>query len=101
MTIQLNRYISDAEIEIHAARILQQYGRQYKPITAPPVPIEEIIDLAVDIPIVRDSIPDVQGVQVLAKLVARGHPHPIVEIVVNEDKQLFFKNSKLDLKKVY
>lgn len=90
MTIQIDRYISDDEIEARAAHILQQYGRRYKPITAPPVPIEEIIDFAVDIPIVRDSIADVQGVQVLAKLVTRGHPHPKVEIIVNEDKQLFF-----------
>jgi len=90
VTIQIDRYISDNEIEAQAARILQQYGRHYKPIVAPPVPIEEIIDFAVDIPIVRDSISDVQGVQVLAKLVARGHPHPSIEIIVNEDKQLFF-----------
>lgn len=87
---QMDRYLSDDEIEAQAARILQQYGRQYRPIVAPPVPIEDIIDFAVDLPIIRDSIPDVQGAQVLAKLVARGHPNPLVEIVLNEDKQLFF-----------
>lgn len=90
MTIQIDRYISDDEIEAQAARILQQYGRQYHPISAPPVSIEDIIDFVVDLPIVRDAIPDVQGAQVLAKLVAKGHPNPRVEIVVNEDKRTFF-----------
>lgn len=74
MTIQIDRYISDAEIEAQATRILQKYGRQCKPVTAPPVPIEDIIDLAIDIPIIREPIPDFQGAPVLAKLVARGHP---------------------------
>ena len=60
MTIQIDRYISYAEIEAYATGILQKYGRQYKPITAPPVPIEDIIDLVVDIPIVREAIPDHQ-----------------------------------------
>src|SRR6266849_4174530 len=67
VTIQINRYISDAEIEAYAIGILQKYGRQYKPITAPPVPIEDIIDLVVDIPIVHEAIPDHHGSPVLAK----------------------------------
>src|SRR5215467_8544801 len=37
--------------------LLQKYGRKFKPISVPPVPIEEIIDLVVDIPIVREAIP--------------------------------------------
>jgi len=90
VTIQIDRYISDAEIEAYATGILQKYGRQFKPISAPPVPIEEIIDLVVDIPIVREVIPDYHGSPVLAKLVARGYPHPALEIIVNENKQLFF-----------
>lgn len=94
MTIQIDRYISDAEIEAYATSILQKYGRQYKPITTPPVPIEDIIDLVVDIPIVREAIPDHHGSPVLAKLVARGYPHPALEIIVNEDKQLFFDQYK-------
>ena len=57
---------------------------------APPIPIEEIIDLTVDIPIIPERIPDYQGSPVLAKLVVKGHPHPNVEIIVNEDKQPFF-----------
>ncbi len=94
MTIQIDRYISDAEIETHATAILQKYGRKFKPISAPPVPIEEIIDLVVDIPIVREAIPDYRGSPVLAKLVARGYPHPALEIIVNENKQLFFDQYK-------
>jgi IrrE N-terminal-like domain len=94
VTIQIDRYISDAEIETCATDILQKYGRKFKPISAPPVPIEEIIDLVVDIPIVREAIPDYYGSPVLAKLVARGYPHPALEIIVNEDKQLFFDQYK-------
>ena len=94
MTIQIDRYISDAEIETYATGILHKYGRQYQPIMAPPVPIEDIIDLAVDIPIVREAIPDHHGSPVLAKLVAKGHPHPALEIIVNEDKQPFFDQYK-------
>ncbi len=94
MTIQIDRYISDAEIEAYATGILQKYGRQCKPITTPPVPIEDIIDLVVDIPIVREAIPDHHGSPVLAKLVAKGHPHPALEIIVNEDKQTFFDQYK-------
>jgi len=94
VTIQIDRYISDAEIEACATNILQKYGRKFKPISAPPVPIEEIIDLVVDIPIVREAIPDFHGSPVLAKLMARGYPHPALEIIVNENKQLFFDQYK-------
>ncbi len=94
MTIQIDRYISDSEIETCATDILQKYGHKFKPISAPPVPIEEIIDLVVDIPIVREAIPDYHGSPVLAKLVARGYPHPALEIIVNENKQLFFDQYK-------
>lgn len=91
---QIERYISDDEIETYATSILQKYGRQFKPITAPPVPIEDIIDLVVDIPIVRETIPDHHGSPVLAKLVARGYPHHTLEIIVNEDKQSYFDKYK-------
>jgi len=94
VTIQIDRYISDAEIEACATDILQKYGRKFKPISAPPVPIEEIIDLVVDIPIVREAIPDYHGSPVLAKLVARGYPHPALEIIVNDNKHLFFEQYK-------
>ncbi len=94
MTIQIDRYISDAEIEACATDILQKYGRKFKPISAPPVPIEEIIDLVVDIPIVREATPDYHGSPVLAKLVARGYPHPALEIIVNDNKHLFFEQYK-------
>jgi len=90
VSIQIDRYIADAEIEACATHILQKYGYQRTPIMAPPIPIEEIIDFTVDIPIIPEAIPDHQGSPVLAKLVVKGHPHPIVEIIVNEDKQPFF-----------
>ena len=94
MSIQIDRYIADAEIEACATHILQKYGYQRTPIMAPPIPIEEIIDFTVDIPIIPEAIPDHQGSPVLAKLVVKGHPHPTVEIIVNEDKQPFFDQHK-------
>jgi Zn-dependent peptidase ImmA (M78 family) len=91
---QIERFIPDDEIETHATSILQKYGRKFKPITEPPVPIENIIDLVVDIPIVREAIPDHQGSSVLAKLIARGYPYHTLEIIVNEDKQSYFDKYK-------
>jgi IrrE N-terminal-like domain len=90
VSIQIDRYIADEEIEACATRILQKYGCQRTPIMAPPIPIEEIIDFTVDIPIIPEAIPDHQGSPVLAKLVVKGHPYPTVEIIVNENKQPFF-----------
>ncbi len=90
MAILINRYISDAEIEECAIRVLQQYGRQHGPILTPPVPIEQIIDFTVDIPIIHDAIPAHGGSPVLAKLAVQGHPSPDVAIYVNTDKRPFF-----------
>jgi len=47
MTVAINRYISDVEIEVAAMRLLQRYGKQRYPILAPPVPIEEIIEYTI------------------------------------------------------
>ncbi len=90
MTVAINRYISDVEIEVAAMRLLQRYGHQRHPILVPPVPIEEIIEYTIDIPLIWDAIPDHEGTPVLAKLEARGQPRPEIAIIMNEDKQLFF-----------
>ena len=90
MTVTINRYISDAEIEAAAMRLLQRYGQQRHPILEPPVPIEEIIEYTIDIPLIWEAIPNHEGMPVLAKLEARGQPRPEIAIVMNEDKQLFF-----------
>ncbi len=90
MTVTFDRYIPDSEIEAVAMRVLQQYGQQRHPILVPPVPIEEIIEYTIDIPLVWDVIPDHEGTSVLAKLEARGQPRPEVAIIMNEDKQLLF-----------
>lgn len=70
--------------------VLQQYGQQRQPILVPPVPIEEIIEHTIDIPLIWDAIPDREGTPVLAKLEARGQPRPEITIIMNENKQLFF-----------
>ena len=86
----INRYISDAEIEASAMHILQRYGQQRHLILVPPVPIEEIIEYTIDMPLIWDAIPDHEGMPVLAKLEARGQPRPEIAIIMNEDKQVFF-----------
>jgi hypothetical protein len=91
MTILIDRYISDIEIETCAMKLLQRYGRQQEPILAPPIPIERILDYSVDIPVIWDAIPNDEGVSVLAKLKVNKKPQPEIAIIVNEDKQLFFE----------
>lgn len=86
----MNRYIPDAEIEAAAMGLLQQYGQQRQPILVPPVPIEEIIEHTIDIPLIWDAIPDREDTPVLAKLEARGQPRAKIVIIMNENKQLFF-----------
>lgn len=90
MTVAINRYIPDAEIEAAAMRLLQRYGQQRHPILVPPVPIEEIIEYTIDIALIWEAIPDHEGTPVLAKLEARGQPRSEVAIIMNEDKQVFF-----------
>ena len=90
MTVAINRYIPDVEIEAAAVRLLQRHGQQRRQILVPPVPIEEIIEYTIDIPLIWEAIPDHEGTPVLAKLEARGQPRPEVAIILNEDKQLFF-----------
>ncbi|BCL83671.1 ImmA/IrrE family metallo-endopeptidase [Ktedonobacteria bacterium brp13] len=94
MTIQIHRYIPDTEIEACATHLLHQYSRQQKSILTAPVPVEDIIDLGVNLPIVYEPIPDHEGTPVLAKLAVRGQPQPTVEIIVNEEKQQFFEDHK-------
>lgn len=38
-------FLKDKAIEEEAALLLSEYGEQHKPITAPPIPIDEIIEL--------------------------------------------------------
>jgi hypothetical protein len=87
----ISRYIRDAEIEESTMRILHRYAQQRGPIVSPPVPIEQIVEHTIDIPIIWDSIPDRGGTQVLAKIEARGQPRPEITLVMNVDKALFFK----------
>ena len=90
MTVAINRYIPDVEIEAAAMRLLQRYGQQRHQILVPPVPIEEIIEYTIDIPLIWEAIPDHEATPVLAKLEARGQPRSEVAIIMNEDKQVFF-----------
>lgn len=88
MTVMIDRFLPDRQIEARAAELLRRYGRKRGGITRPPVPVEEVADFAADVPITWDSIPDRGGSTVLAKLVIK-HPRP--EIVINADKDQFFR----------
>lgn len=88
MTLIVDRFLADRQIEARAAELLRLYGLRRGAIAQPPLPVEQIADFAVDVPIVWDSIPDQNGAVVLAKLVIR-RPRP--EIVVNANKDQFFR----------
>ena len=90
MVATIDRYISDAEIETCAMHLLQRYGRQRRPVLEPPVPIEEMIDYTINVPLIWEAISDCDGMPVLAKLAVCGQPRPEIAIIVNEDRQLFF-----------
>jgi Zn-dependent peptidase ImmA (M78 family) len=91
MTTLINRYIPEAEIEERACYFLHQYAHQFQPILQPPVPVEQIIDLVLDIPIVWESIPDQDDKPVLAKLIVKRER---VQIIINESQSGFFEEHR-------
>jgi hypothetical protein len=61
------KFLPAKEIETEALCLLDEYGRRFSPVTAPPVPVEEILecylglDLAFDDLVRRTGVPDVLG----------------------------------------
>ena len=94
MSVIIERFITDAEIEMRATQLLQRYGHRQKPILHPPVPVERIIEYVFEIPVIWDTIPEHAGMPVLAKLEVNKQRDEEIVIVMNENKQLFFEQYK-------
>ena len=51
-----NRFLSDAELERLANRLLARYEERYGPIACPPVPVESILEDVLDLSILWDTV---------------------------------------------
>lgn len=79
------KYISDAQLEGKADRVLRCYEARYDAITGPPVPVERIVEDVLDLGILWDRVPKASGRTILAAL------DPGAQMVVfNESKREFF-----------
>lgn len=77
-------YLFERDIEQRAAYVLGQYERQTGTVVQQPVPIEQIVDVTLDIPILWEPIPAVRGSQPAGKFVQPTIIKPPC-IVLNED----------------
>lgn len=79
------KYISDAQLEGKADRVLRRYEARYDAVTGPPVPVERIVEDVLDLGILWDRMPKASGRTILAAL------EPSAQMVVfNESKREFF-----------
>ena len=62
------RYLPDAHIERQAARLLNRYERDFEAVTEPPVPVEEIADVLLELNILWGSVSEAVGTSTLAGL---------------------------------
>jgi hypothetical protein len=88
MTLLADRFISDGELESRASELLRRYTLRWGRALTPPIPVDKVIEQALEIPIVWEPIPDQAGRPVLAKLVIKRSG---LKILVNEDKLDFFE----------
>jgi hypothetical protein len=77
-------FLSEQDIEQRAASVLRQYERQTGTVVQEPVPIDDIVDVTLDVPILWRSIPAVRGSQPAGKFVQPTLGKPAC-IVLNED----------------
>ncbi len=77
-------FLSEREIEQRAASMLGQYERQTDSVVQAPVPIDQIVDVTLDVPILWESIPAGRGSRPAGKLVQPTLTKPAC-IVLNED----------------
>ena len=79
------KYISDAQLEGKADRVLRRYEARYHVVTGPPVPVERIVEDVLDLGILWDRVPKASGRTILAAL------DPGAQMVVfNESTREFF-----------
>lgn len=77
-------FLSERDIEQRAAFVLSQYERQTGIVVQEPVPIEQIVDVTLDVPILWKPIPAIRGDQPAGKFVQPTLTKPAC-IVLNED----------------
>lgn len=56
------RYMKDQEFEDEAALLLAEYGRKHGVVTAPPIPIDEIVELYLELKLTFDDMQQLFGV---------------------------------------
>ena len=61
-------YLSEAELEAFAIRLLRRYEREIEPIDTPPVPVERIADFLLELGLEWQAIPDTEDEPILAYL---------------------------------
>lgn len=64
-------YLPDAKIEAMAGQLLARYEELHGAITAPPVPVERVVEDVLDLGILWERVDEPPGVTVLAALVPR------------------------------
>ena len=78
-------FIPDATIEARANVLLARYHRESKPVLAPPVPVEKIADLLLELGTLWTTIPDTDDNPILAYI----YPKPKI-IHLNEARRAHF-----------
>ena len=61
-------YISDVHIERQAARLLNRYEQEFEVVTEPPIPVEDIADILLEVGILWGSVAEAAGTTTLAGL---------------------------------
>ena len=62
------RYLPDVHIERQATRLLNRYEREFEAVTEPPVPVEDIADVLLELGILWGSVSEAVGTSTLAGL---------------------------------
>ena len=62
------RFLPDVHIEKQATRLLNRYERDFEPVTEPPVPVEDIADVLLELGILWGSVSEAVGTSTLAGL---------------------------------
>jgi hypothetical protein len=56
------RFMNDREFEDEAALLLAEYGQKYEQVIAPPIPIDEIVELYLELRLTFDKMQELFGV---------------------------------------
>ena len=62
------KFISDAQLEDRADKLLDRYERRHQAVSSPPVPVERILEDVLDLGILWDAVSEPPGHSILAVL---------------------------------